>query len=154
MREARIVRGNSGAPFKASGRDTEGRFDFFVVEVGFRTGPPLHVHALQEDTFYVLEGVLTVQLGDEVTELVPGDFASAPPGVPHTFENADAEQGTVRVVNVMTPGIGFDRFIDQFMALQERNADSAEMERLGEELGEEYGVRLVGPPLSVTLGLS
>ena len=150
MREARIVRGNSSAPFKASGRDTEGRFDFFVIEVEFRTGPPLHVHALQEDTFYVLEGVLTVQLGDEVIELAPGDFASAPPGVPHTFENADAEQGTVRVVNIMTPGIGFDRFIEQFLALQERNGDPAELEPLAQE----YGVQVVGPPLSVTLGLS
>ena len=150
MRQARIVRGNSSGPFKASGRDTEGRLDFFVVDVEYRTGPPLHVHAVQEDTFYVLEGVLTVQLGDEVIKLAPGDFASAPPGVPHTFENADAQQGTVRVVNVMTPGIGFDRAIEQFMALQERNADPAEMERLGEE----YGVQLVGPPLSVTLGLS
>jgi quercetin dioxygenase-like cupin family protein len=150
MGEARIVRGNNSAPFKASGRDTEGRFDFFVLDVEFRTGPPLHVHALQEDTFYVLEGVLTVQLGDEITELAAGDFASAPPGVPHTFENADAEQETVRVVNVMTPGIGFDRFIEQFVALQERNADAAEMERLTQE----YGVQIVGPPLSVTLGLT
>lgn len=150
MREARIVRGNSNAPFKASGRDTEGRLDFFVVDVEFRTGPPLHVHAVQEDTFYVLGGVLTVQLGDEVIELAPGDFASAPPGVPHTFENADAEQGTVRVVNVMTPGIGFDRFIEQVMALQERNGDPAELEPLARE----YGVQIVGPRLSVTLGLS
>ena len=150
MREARIVRGNSSAPFKASGRDTEGRFDFFVLDVEFRTGPPLHVHAVQEDTFYVLEGVLTVQIGDKVIELAPGDFASAPPGVPHTFENADAEQGPVRVVNVMTPGIGFDRFIEQFVALQKRGAEAAEMERLSQECG----VQIVGPPLSVTLGLS
>ena len=150
MHEKRIIRGNSGRPVKASGRDTEGRFDFFVIDLEYRTGPPLHIHAVQEDTFYVLEGVMTVQLGDEVAELGPGDFASAPPGVPHTFENADAKQNTVRMVNVMTPGIGFDRFIEQFVALQQRGAEATEVERLGQE----YGVQVVGPPLSVKLGLS
>ena len=54
------------------------------------------------------------------------------------------------MVNVMTPGIGFDRFIEQFVALQKRGAGMAEVERLGQE----YGVQVVGPPLSVKLGLS
>jgi quercetin dioxygenase-like cupin family protein len=157
MPEGRIIRGDSGGPFKApghdfkaSGHDTEGRFDFLVVEVEFLTGPPLHIHAVQEDTFYVLEGVMTVQLGDRIAELGPGDFASAPPGVPHTFTNADAKQKTVRAVNVMTPGIGFDRFIEQFVALQKRGAGTAEVERLSQE----YGVQFVGPPISAKLGLS
>ena len=30
-----------------------------------RTGTPLHYHEGQDDTFYVLEGVLTVQAGEE-----------------------------------------------------------------------------------------
>jgi hypothetical protein len=54
------------------------------------------------------------------------------------------------MVNVMTPGIGFDRFIEQFLALQKRGAEVAEMARLSQE----YGVQVVGPPLSVKLGLS
>jgi quercetin dioxygenase-like cupin family protein len=92
MPKGRIIRGDSGGPFKATGRDTAGRFDFFVLDVEFLTGPPLHTHTVQEDTFYVLEGVMTVQLGDEIAELAAGDFAFAPPGVPHTFTNADAKQ--------------------------------------------------------------
>jgi mannose-6-phosphate isomerase-like protein (cupin superfamily) len=32
-----------------------------------------------EDSFFVVEGILTVQLGDEVVELGPGDFATARP---------------------------------------------------------------------------
>jgi len=49
--------------WKANGRDNDGRFDFLVSQVAYGTGPSLHVHAVQEDTFYVLDGLLSVQLG-------------------------------------------------------------------------------------------
>lgn len=81
MSAGRIVRADEGDPFKASGQDNEGRLDMFVLDLGYRSGPPLHTHVSQEDTFYVVDGVLSVQLGDDVVELSPGDFATAPPGV-------------------------------------------------------------------------
>jgi mannose-6-phosphate isomerase-like protein (cupin superfamily) len=148
MADVSIVRGDGG-PFKASGRNTEGRFDFFVLDIDYLTGPPLHVHALQEDTFYVLDGVLTIQVGDDVVELSAGDYGSVPPGVPHTFTNTHADQ-PVRAVNLMTPGIGFDRFIEHIGALPEGGGDPAAMEQLSEQ----YGVKMVGPPLAVKLGLA
>src|ERR1700761_1081287 len=102
MAEARILRGSQGdvldgVPwvFKATGATTGGHFDFMVGEVRYLSGPPLHVHAEQDDTFYVLEGVLTIQADDEVFELTAGDFVSVPPGVPHTFDNLDPDQGPV-----------------------------------------------------------
>jgi mannose-6-phosphate isomerase-like protein (cupin superfamily) len=73
-----VLRDAPGWTWKANGRDNEGRFDFLVSELAYGTGPPLHVHTTQEDTFYVLDGVLTVQLGDDIVELGPGDFGTAP----------------------------------------------------------------------------
>lgn len=60
MAETRVVRqdeGNIVKPWrvKSSGALSDGRFDFFVGDVAYLTGPPLHVHEAQEDTFYVLE---------------------------------------------------------------------------------------------------
>ena len=104
----------------------------------------MHVHEVQEDTFFILNGVLTAQIGDEIIELREGDFATAPPGVPHTFTNANRNE-IARVVNVMTPGIGFDHYITGAMS----GAAPAEMERLGKE----YGVTLVGPSLAEKLDL-
>jgi mannose-6-phosphate isomerase-like protein (cupin superfamily) len=49
-------------------------------------GPPLHTHAFNE-TFYVLEGELTFQLGDELTLVGAGGVAFAPRGTPHTLAN-------------------------------------------------------------------
>jgi quercetin dioxygenase-like cupin family protein len=51
--------------------------------------------------FYVLEGTLTLRLGDRTIQSRPGTFACVPPGVVHTFRNdSDAP---VRVLNFNTP---------------------------------------------------
>jgi anti-sigma factor ChrR (cupin superfamily) len=145
-----VLRDAPGWTWKANGRDNQGRFDFLVVDhVAYRTGPPLHVHATQQDSFYVLEGVLSVQLGDEVVDLEPGDFATAPPGVPHSFTNAHPDQSACRTVNLLTPGIGFDRYLSQLEQVA-TTGDSDAMERLNAE----YGVTIVGPSLAERLGLS
>jgi hypothetical protein len=34
--------------FKVTGEDTGGAFDYFIVEVAPKGGPPLHVHHKQE----------------------------------------------------------------------------------------------------------
>jgi quercetin dioxygenase-like cupin family protein len=39
--------------FKVTGEDTGGAFDYFIVEVAPRGGPPLHVHHKQEETIHV-----------------------------------------------------------------------------------------------------
>jgi quercetin dioxygenase-like cupin family protein len=137
-----------GWTWKANGRDNKGRFDFLVAETEYATGPPLHVHAVQEDTFFVLDGVLTVRLGDEVVELHPGDFATAPPGVPHSFTNTQADH-VVRAVNLMTPGIGFDGYISQI----EKVVAAGDADAL-ERLHREYGLTVVGPSLAEELGIS
>jgi mannose-6-phosphate isomerase-like protein (cupin superfamily) len=94
-----VMRETPGWTWKANGRDNQGRFDLLVIDhVAFGTGPPLHFHATQEDSFFVLEGVLSLQLGDDVVELEPGDFATAPPGVPHSFTNARVEQNACKTV--------------------------------------------------------
>ena len=69
--------------------------------VPHRSRPALPLRS--DDTFYVLEGVLAVQFGDEVVELSPGDFCTVPPGVPHTFDNIRKDQPPVKVINLMTP---------------------------------------------------
>jgi quercetin dioxygenase-like cupin family protein len=147
--EGYVSRNAPGWTFRANGRDNQGRFDFLVAEIAYLTGPPLHVHATQEDSFYVLEGVLTVQLGDDVVELGPGDFGTAPPGVPHTLTNAHADQSACRLVNLLTPGIGFDRYIGQI----EQVAAAGDPDAL-ERLHAQYGVTTVGPSLADRLGLS
>jgi quercetin dioxygenase-like cupin family protein len=66
---------------KAAGEHTGG--SFFLTEStlapGF-AGPPPHRHRELHDMFYVLEGSLTLRLGDRTIEAAAGSFACVPPG--------------------------------------------------------------------------
>ena len=141
-----VMRAEQTGPFKASGVNNDGRLDFFVLDVDYAFWVPLHTHRVQEDSFFVVDGVLTMQLDDDVIELTAGDFATAPPGVAHSFTNARSDQPPVRLVNLMTPGLGFDRYLEQVMA----GADEATTNRLNDE----HGVQMQGPPLAVRLGIA
>ncbi len=148
--EGYVLRDAPGWTWKANGRDNDGRFDLLVVDnFAYGVGPPLHFHATQEDSFFVVEGILTLQLGDDVVELGPGDFATAPPGVPHSLTNAHADQRACRRVNLLTPGNGFDRYL----GVLEKHAAAGDHESL-ERLHAEYGVTIVGPSLAQRLGIS
>jgi mannose-6-phosphate isomerase-like protein (cupin superfamily) len=64
---------------------------------------PLHVHYEDDEAWYVLDGALTFQLGDQIVEVEAGGAAFAPGGVAHTFWNPRQEQA--RYLLVMTPAI-------------------------------------------------
>lgn len=131
---------------KAGGGDTGGQFDLLEATVSYMQGPPLHTHEKQFDTFYVIDGVLTVQVGDEVIDLGPGEMASAPPGVPHTYSNRHKQPA--RVINLVTPG-GFDRALTEMASFGAGPPDEAKMAAFCKQ----HGVAIVGPPLAVRLGL-
>lgn len=76
--------------------------------------PPLHVHHDEDEGFYVLEGELTLQLGDTRTGAAAGSYAFVPPGNAHTF--AGSQAGRVRALNLMAPG-GFERYLEEVAAL-------------------------------------
>ena len=72
-------------------------------------GPPLHHHPFDEG-FYVLEGELTFQLGEELRSATPGDFVFAPADAVHTFANLS--DAPARYLIVVTPG-GFERYFER-----------------------------------------
>ena len=67
--EGEQIGGPTAVTIKATGDETNG--SFYLGEVvagpGF-PGPPPHVHERLHDMFYVLDGTLTVRLGDETIE--------------------------------------------------------------------------------------
>ena len=100
-------------------------FDYTAMP-GF-PGPPLHVHPGMDETFLVLEGTLTVRIGDDVRELGPGETAIVPGAVAHTFANdADAP---LRFLAVCAPG-GFEEYF-RAMAADDEDAARAAAERVG-----------------------
>jgi mannose-6-phosphate isomerase-like protein (cupin superfamily) len=84
------------------------RFNFAIIEIAAGRVLEEHVHAGEDDAFYILDGELTFTFGDEEAPAPPGTFVLVPPGVAHGFRN----DGTVpvRMLNIHAPA-GFDRRI-------------------------------------------
>jgi hypothetical protein len=53
-----VMRAEQSGPSKASGLNNHGRLDFFVLDVDYAFWVPLHTHAVQKDSFFVVDGVL------------------------------------------------------------------------------------------------
>jgi mannose-6-phosphate isomerase-like protein (cupin superfamily) len=127
--EGELIPGPSSVTIKATGQDTGGSFYLgeAVIQPGF-PGPPPHVHERLHDMFYVLEGTLTVRLGDETVELGPGSFACIPPGTVHTFSNPSEQ--AVRFLNFNTPAGWEDYMRDLAAALAAGSPTPEEIGRI------------------------
>ena len=93
--------------FLARTADTP-RFTFGIIEIAPGRVLEAHVHADEDDAFYIVEGEMTFTFGDETAAAPPGTFVLVPPGVSHGFRNDGATP--VRMLNIHAPG-GFDRRI-------------------------------------------
>ena len=77
--------GAATSVFKATRETTAGAFSLAESTLRPETsGPPLHSHRELLDSFYVLEGTLTVRVDDREVEAPPGSYACVPPGIVHT----------------------------------------------------------------------
>jgi quercetin dioxygenase-like cupin family protein len=83
-------------------------------------GPPPHRHGAMTETFYVLQGTLTVRADDETRELGAGGCAVIEPGVLHTFGNPT--DGPARFLLVATPG-GHEQFFRDLQELVLRDGE-------------------------------
>jgi quercetin dioxygenase-like cupin family protein len=112
--------------FKAEVSDGDGTIYLgeMTLAPGF-PGPVPHRHAEHLDSFFVLEGALTLQLGEDVAEAPAGSYAVAPPGSVHTFSNPG--EGMVRALNIMAPG-GFEQYLKEAAAAG--TADPADLAKI------------------------
>ena len=73
--------------FLATSENTNGKYAMWEAIVPPGGGPPPHVHSREEEGFYILEGEITFQIGDERVVATAGMFANMPIGMPHSFKN-------------------------------------------------------------------
>ncbi len=136
------IQGPAGGPltFKARGEQTGGALTVVENVIAPGDGPPVHIHANEDESWYVLEGELRFRLGD-ASEVAPaGSFVFVPRGIPHAFVNdGDAP---ARILVWFTPS-GMEAFFDRF-ATVERGPAVPEAFRT---IGAGVGMDVVGPPL-------
>jgi quercetin dioxygenase-like cupin family protein len=73
------------AEFKATAADTGGQMT--IVEVTEHPGAeaPLHVHHRDDEGFWILEGEVTFEVGEQTIAASAGDYVFGPRDIPHRF---------------------------------------------------------------------
>jgi quercetin dioxygenase-like cupin family protein len=102
--------------FLVTGQDTKhtSMFDW-TLPAGFSTGT--HVHRVQEETFYVLEGECQWQIGEQLVRAVAGTYVFIPPGVPHNIANASDKPA--RMIMTVSPP-GHEHYFEELVKLVTR----------------------------------
>jgi quercetin dioxygenase-like cupin family protein len=132
--------GTARSLFKATREATAGFFSLAEVTVQPGTsGPPLHSHHELLDSVYVLEGTLTVRVGEAEADAPVGTYACVPPGIVHTFANRSDE--SVRFLNLNSPG-GWEDYIRDLAAATP--ADGPPDPRLMGEILSRHDLELLG----------
>ena len=122
------------------GNDTNGKFAVAVNRIHPGGGPPPHVHANDDEAFFILEGEVTFLLNDKLVIAKPGDFVWAPRGVPHCFKCTSGVPS--KFVLIVTPA-AFSEFADalgkpalDFAAVPAvENADIAKLMEVAPQFG-------------------
>ena len=86
-------------------------FDW-TIPAGFATGR--HVHRVQEETFYLLEGECKWHVGEKTISATAGTFVFIPPGVPHNIANVSEKPA--RVLMTVSPP-GHEHYFDELAKL-------------------------------------
>ena len=112
---------------------------------------PLHRHDKEAEAFYVLEGRLSYQAGDDLFELYAGCFIHLPQGIPHAFRIRGEEPA--KFLALTTPSGLLHLYDEVGIPATERRLPGAdgltpEVEiPKWIEVGPRYGLEVVGPPI-------
>jgi mannose-6-phosphate isomerase-like protein (cupin superfamily) len=117
---------------KASADTTGGAFS--VIEEVAPLDTPLHVHAHEDELFFVLEGDHVFRVGDEEFAVGPGGLVFAPRGVPHAHRRARPRTG--RFLTLTSPA-GFEGFFRELAEAEQAGSPSADAYT---RVSEKYGV--------------
>jgi quercetin dioxygenase-like cupin family protein len=135
---------------KAGGVETGHAFSQIETDDPRGSGPPLHVHHDEDETFYVLEGEVTVLVGEERIDLGAGDYLFGPRGTPHAYV---VRSDRARMLVTASPGGVEELFVSLGVAVTGSEPPTdAVMPPMDElvRLFRDYGCEILGPPLSLS----
>jgi len=155
--DARFVRPGEGQALwflrnrmsvKATADSTGGAFGLVESLMAPGFSPPMHIHHREDESFYVLEGELTMQCGEQRFRASAGAFVFLPRDVPHTFV-VEGDR-TARVLTLLTPNDGEGVFIEGGRRPECDGLPPAappDVDAL-KQVSARFGAEIVGPPIA------
>jgi quercetin dioxygenase-like cupin family protein len=135
---------------KASGAETGNAFAQFVTDGPRGTAPPLHVHHNEDEAFYILDGEVTVLVGDERIDLRTGDYCFAPRGIRHAWI---VRSERARMLVTLSPAGLEQAFVSLGVPVADGERPAEPVLPAPDELIRlfaGYGVEILGPPPSLS----
>jgi quercetin dioxygenase-like cupin family protein len=123
--------------FKAVGADTDGAYALMEYVAAPGGGSSLHSHSNEEEAFYILNGALTFQLGEETVRATPGEFVRIPRGMVHAFVNAEPEPAMALII--LSPA-GLEQFFVELAELVATSPDGTPDSEAAEALNKRFGL--------------
>jgi mannose-6-phosphate isomerase-like protein (cupin superfamily) len=133
---------------KATADSTGGAFGLVESLIAPGFSPPLHVHHREDESFYILEGEVTMQCGEKRFRASAGAFVFLPRDVPHTFV-VEGDR-PARMLTLLTPGGGEGVFIEGGRPPEGEGLPPAtppDVDALRRVSGR-FGAEIVGPPIA------
>ena len=125
--------------------DTGGAFFLFEDEMTQGKCTPLHLHPEADETVYVLEGEILVQVDGIESNVGAGAMTFTPKGTPHAFLVVSE---SARVLTMQAPGIG-QAFYRQASDPATGTLNIVDLARLKASAKDnQRGISILGPPRS------
>ncbi|KQY51600.1 MULTISPECIES: quercetin 2,3-dioxygenase [unclassified Nocardioides] len=128
----------------ATSAETDGSFLLFEDSLDLGKVTPLHRHPDADETFYVLDGEISVHIDGELHPLGAGGIAVVPRGVPHAFMVTSPR---ARMLCLQTPGSGeaFYRLASD-PVVEGADPTGLDMARVGAAAAQTHAIEILGPP--------
>lgn len=96
---------------KVKSEDTSGAYALVEATLQPQGGAPPHTHSYENESFYILEGELELQIEEQTIVGTVGSFIHIPKGKLHSFTNKG--EIPVKALIFLTPG-GLEKFFAEF----------------------------------------
>ncbi len=98
--------------YLATGDTTDGRFGLYRWDMAaIPNTPGAHFHRTFTESFFVLDGTVSLYNGERWLDATPGDFLYVPPGGVHAFSNNSGAPASMLVL--FTPGAPREAYFEE-----------------------------------------
>ena len=142
--EKRSFFGGGLHTWKLRTEETGGAFFMFEDAMGRAKTTPWHLHPNADETLYVLEGEIVINIGGRECRVGAGAMTFTPKGVPHAFMVLSE---TARLLTMQSPGDGEAFYRGASDPTTESTSGLVDMARIqASAKANPRGIEVLGPP--------